>query len=231
LVFTEPHVDIGRNGVLPANEKDALEHANDLDMMHAMGEAKWKFMTQAEALIHGDLHTGSVMVMAKSGDQGESIAKAFDSEFAFFGPVGFDLGALWANYTLNASRAIALGDEAHAKWVLSLVDNTWNSFEQTFRDRYQDRVDPRIWNERTLEDRLAQWKKDTWLFASAKMSRRIVGLAKVADVEKLEPNLREGAARGILNLSRTLAKRHNETNSTSEFIETAGNVLNQYKTS
>ncbi|MBT5616205.1 MAG: phosphotransferase, partial [Microbacteriaceae bacterium] len=70
LVFTEPHDDIGRNSVLPENEKDAAEHASDPAMIAAMGQAKWIFMTRAEALIHGDLHTGSVMVKASSGDEG-----------------------------------------------------------------------------------------------------------------------------------------------------------------
>jgi len=231
LVFTEPFDDIGRNSVLPENEKDALEHANDANMIEAMGEAKWKFMTSAEALIHGDLHTGSVMVMAKNGDQGESVSKAFDSEFAFYGPVGFDLGALWANYTLNAARGIALGNEDHANWGLSLIDQTWQSFEQTFRKLYEGRVDSRVWKEGLLESRLEQWKSDAWLFAAAKMSRRIVGLAKVADVEQLEPNLREGAARGILNLSRTLVAERKQSTETSHFIKVAGDTLHKFKTS
>lgn len=231
LVFTEPHDDIGRNAVLPENEKDAREHANDSEMIHAMGEAKWKFMTSSEALIHGDLHTGSVMVMAKNGNEGESLSKAFDPEFGFYGPVGFDLGALWANYTLNASRGIALGNEDHASWALSLIDQTWQSFEQTFRKLYEDRIDARVWQSGMLEDRISQWKSDAWLFAAAKMSRRIVGLAKVADVEQLEPNLREGAARGILNLGRTIAKERNNSTDTSDFIKLAGDTLHKFKTS
>ena len=230
LVFTEPHDDIGRNAVLPENENDAQEHANDASMIHAMGEAKWKFMTSAEALIHGDLHTGSVMVMAKNGDEGESLSKAFDSEFAFYGPVGFDLGALWANYTLNASRGIALGNEDHANWSLSLIDETWQGFEKTFRKLYESRIDSRVWKAEMLEDRLNQWKADAWLFAAAKMSRRIVGLAKVADVEQLEPNLREGAARGILNLARSLAKERHNSTSTEHFVKLAGDTLHHFKT-
>ena len=39
FVFTEPHDDIGRNKVLPTNEKDAAEHANDKTMIDAMGLA------------------------------------------------------------------------------------------------------------------------------------------------------------------------------------------------
>ena len=230
LVFTEPHNDIGRNSVLKENEKDAQEHANDVGMIRAMGEAKWKFMTSAEALIHGDLHTGSVMVAATNGIEGPSVSKAFDSEFAFYGPVGFDLGALWANYTLNAARSVALGNDDYADWALSLINETWVGFETTIRSRYNDRLDKRVWREGMLEDRLSQWKRDAWLFSAAKMSRRIVGLAKVADVEQLEPSIRIGAARGTLNLARTLVAKMGDSTSIENYVAIAHETLHRYKT-
>ena len=230
LVFTEPYDDIGRNSVLPSNEVDAQALANDAVMIQAMGEAKWKFMTNAEALIHGDLHTGSVMVRALNGDQGPSLAMAFDSEFSFYGPIAFDIGALWANYTLAAARAVALGNVEFAEWVMSLVGKTWDSFANRFSELYESRVDSRVWKAEMLEDRLAEWKSDAWLFAAAKMSRRIVGLAKAADIETLEPSLREGAARGVLELSRRLVTERNSDTSTSSFEALARETLTKHKT-
>ena len=52
-----------------------------------------------EALIHGDLHTGSIMVT-------ENETRVIDPEFAFYGPMGFDLGAVIANLLMSylASR-------------------------------------------------------------------------------------------------------------------------------
>jgi 5-methylthioribose kinase len=230
LVFTEPHDDIGRNAVLPANEADAAEHARDQVMRDAMGEAKWIFMTKAEALIHGDLHTGSVMVRAHSGSGGPAESKAFDSEFAFYGPVAFDIGALWANYTLSAARWVALGDDDMAAWVLNLVDETWSAFEERFRALYPGRSDARVWSDATLENVLAQWRNEAWLFAAAKMSRRIVGLAKAADIETLDPSLREGAARGVLRLARQLVVERHQGSQPSRFIHLASQVLHENKT-
>ena len=46
-------------------------------------------MGSPEALIHGDLHTGSIMVT-------ESETRVIDPEFAFYGPMGFDVGAVSA---------------------------------------------------------------------------------------------------------------------------------------
>ena len=229
LVFTEPHDDIGRNSVLPANEKDAADHANDSDMINAMGQAKWLFMTQAEALIHGDLHTGSVMVK-HSGEGNQAESKAFDSEFAFYGPVAFDLGALVANYTLSAARWIALGDDGMAKWSLNLIDETWSAFDSSFRALYPTRLDARVWKDELMESLLERWRNEMWLFAAAKMARRIVGLAKVADIETLEPELREGAARGMLRLSRQVASARHNDSSPAALISLAGSVLHDNAT-
>lgn len=55
-----------------------------------------KFLTQAQALLHGDLHTGSIFVTPES-------TKVIDPEFAYYGPIGFDIGAVLANLLLNAA--------------------------------------------------------------------------------------------------------------------------------
>jgi 5-methylthioribose kinase len=202
LVFTEPVVDAGRNAVLPGNAADAADLAADPVFRAAMGEARWRFTTQAEALIHGDLHTGSVMVRAPHGTTEVDSVKAFDSEFAFYGPIAFDLGALTANYTFAAARALALGEDDRAGWALELVDRTWNSFAAETRRRAADWPDRRVWDEDFAAARLDRWRRETWLFASAKLARRIVGAAKVRDIETLEPDLRVGAARGVLRVAR-----------------------------
>lgn len=208
LVLTEPTRPAGRNSVLPANEKDARALEEDTDTVREMGWLKWQFMTQAEALIHGDLHTGSVMVRAATDGRPRS-TKVFDSEFAFYGPAGFDLGLAYANYVIAAARAFALGEDERAAWALGLIAETWDAFERTFRELWPGRVDPRVFTERTLEDFLAKTKVDGIGYGAAEAMRRIVGLAKTADIQTLPENLREGAARGVLLGARMMAKtRH-----------------------
>jgi len=48
------------------------------------------FQTEKECLIHGDLHTGSVMI------KHENLA-IIDAEFSLWGPLGFDIGTLLAH--------------------------------------------------------------------------------------------------------------------------------------
>lgn len=227
LVFTEPYVDAGRNRVLPANEPDARELANDAEMVRQMGWAKWQFMTQAEALIHGDLHTGSVMVR---GDAASRSTKVIDSEFSFYGPVGFDLGALWANYVIAAARACALGDSDRAAWCLSLLAGTWDAFEAEFRRIWPQRRDPRVFTDRTLDDYLAKVRLDTAGFAAAKAARRIVGLAKASDIETLDEGRREGAARGVLLAARMLATVRHSSSDPVQLAARVGDLLDSNRT-
>ena len=52
-----------------------------------------KFASNTETMCHGDLHSGSIMC---TNDQ----TRVIDPEFAFYGPMGFDLGMLLANFLM-----------------------------------------------------------------------------------------------------------------------------------
>ena len=221
LVFTEPVFDIGRNEVLPENASDAADLAADAVFTAAMAEAKWRFMTQAEALIHGDLHTGSVMVRGADGTIADSV-KAFDSEFAFYGPIGFDLGALFANYGFAAARATALGEPERAAWALQLVGETWEAFEAEFLRLSEAWHETRLFDAAFARRRLDRIRRESFLFAAAKMARRIVGAAKVRDIETLEPELRAPAARSVLLAARSLATEWEQSTSIEQFHALVG---------
>ena len=211
LVFTEPYFPADRNSYLPENKADAEAIINDKQMALEIGQLKYKFMTSAEALLHGDLHTGSVMV--KSDASGKAIStRAFDSEFSFYGPIGFDIGACFANFYIALARATALGRTTHADYISALPEELWCAFEKNFRTLWPSRVDKRVFSDQLLEELLAQWKVDAIGFAAAKMVRRIVGLAKTSDIETLEPDLRIGAARGVLRAAQlAVRERHSNT--------------------
>ena len=211
LVFTEPYFPADRNSYLPENKVDAEAIINDKQMALEIGQLKYKFMTSAEALLHGDLHTGSVMV--KSDASGKAIStRAFDSEFSFYGPIGFDIGACFANFYIALARATALGRTTHADYISALPEELWRAFEKNFRTLWPSRVDKRVFSDQLLEELLAQWKVDAIGFAAAKMVRRIVGLAKTSDIETLDPDLRIGAARGVLRAAQlAVRERHSNT--------------------
>ena len=52
-----------------------------------------KFIERSQALLHGDMHTGSLMVT-------QDTTYAIDAEFAVYGPIAFDVGKFMANLLL-----------------------------------------------------------------------------------------------------------------------------------
>ena len=229
LVFSEPYVDAGRNRVLKANQRDADDLAADEGMVREIGWLKWQFMTQAESLLHGDLHTGSVMVKPPAVGT-ERSTKVIDSEFAFYGPIGFDIGALWGNYLIAAARAFALAEDTRAYWCLALVSETWRAFESEFSRLWPNVRDRRVFRDRTRDDLIAKVRLDSWGYAAAKAARRVVGLAKASDIETLDERAREGAARGVLRTARLMATTRHTSSDPDRIIELAGNVLTDNRT-
>jgi len=63
VIFTEPYFDVAHNRwTSPQLDKDVQAIRSDLELKKAIGHLKAKFLDSTEALLHGDLHTGSVMV-------------------------------------------------------------------------------------------------------------------------------------------------------------------------
>src|SRR5689334_4618413 len=95
LIFTEPYFKAEQNRwTSPWLDATAASFREDLDLHVAVSRLKLKFMSQPETLIHGDLHTGSIMVTA-------SDTRVIDPEFAFYGPMAFDVGAILANLIMS----------------------------------------------------------------------------------------------------------------------------------
>jgi 5-methylthioribose kinase len=128
LIFTDPY------RIAPLNrwtspELDGLAAAfrADAPLKVAVQELKWAFLTRGEALLHGDLHTGSVMVT-------EADTRIIDAEFAFFGPIGFDIGAVLANLMLSYLAQNGHPGEpdaiaAYRRWLLDTIEAVWIGFE------------------------------------------------------------------------------------------------------
>jgi 5-methylthioribose kinase len=219
LVFSEPYVDTERNWFQAALLPDLAELHDDDAFVCAMGELKYAFMTQAEALVHGDLHTGSVMVRA------DGSTKAFDSEFAYYGPVGFDLSCLWGNYLFALARARALGREPLAGWLRGLPRETWEAFESELRALWPRRVDPRVFTDAFLERWLRKVHADAVGMTAAELCRRTLGLAHVSDIETLPERERERAVRALLRVARRIAPARAEIASADVLVAITDELL------
>jgi len=198
LIFTDPY-RIAEQNRWTAPYLDGLAAAlrDDMDLHVAISRLKLKFMASPEALLHGDLHTGSIMVT-------ESQTRVIDPEFAFYGPMGFDVGAVLANllmaYFASAGHERAPGERAAFEaWVLQTVETVWSEFARKFLELWRAQGTGDAYPislfagekgaARLEAERQAYMQRlftDTVGFAAAKTIRRIFGLAHNIDFELIE---------------------------------------------
>lgn len=173
--------------------KELLE---DGEFMIQIGELKYNFRTTHEGLIHGDLHTGSVMV---EGDE----LRVFDAEFARYGPIAWDLGEFIAHLRI---ADVAHSIDGHGRVVAGraeLPSKFWRSFASELRRGWERR------NDLTLSDKyLDRWldhqRVMTARYAGAEIARRITGVGKAALVEVLPEDQMLEASRRLLDEARLL---------------------------
>ncbi|MDD3142505.1 MAG: S-methyl-5-thioribose kinase, partial [Lachnospiraceae bacterium] len=92
LVYSEPFIDYNkRNNVFPPIADFVKTELYEDKALHLeAAKCKFDFMNNAQSLIHGDLHTGSIFI-------NQEHTYVFDPEFAFYGPMGYDIGNVIAN--------------------------------------------------------------------------------------------------------------------------------------
>jgi 5-methylthioribose kinase len=238
LVFTDPYRIAKLNRwTTPQLDDLALAFRQDGALKTIAQRLKLKFLTSAEALIHGDLHSGSIMATPED-------TRVIDPEFAFYGPMGFDIGAVIGNLLLAF-----LSQEGHESspgvrkeyrnWLLQTVEETWNRFEQRFLELWQEQASGDAYHASLFADTcsceaLATEKRnylqrlfhDSVGFAGVKMIRRILGLAHVEDLEAIkDPDLRARCERKSLRLGRLLVL---ESESFSKITEVTAAARQEY---
>jgi 5-methylthioribose kinase len=196
LVFSDPYFAAPMNRHTPGLDGIVARLRGDLSLKVAAQHLKLAFASRAETMLHGDLHTGSIMVT-------ESEARVIDPEFATYGPIGFDVGMLIANFLMahfsQPGHAAAPGARAGQQdWLLSVVETLWRSFTSEFRHLWRTERSGMLYQaslyedqghalgaEQALEDMLGRIWTDMLGFCGVEMHRRILGLAHNADFERI----------------------------------------------
>ena len=178
LVFMEPYNDLNhRNNVYPPNFDFVKKELYEDEVLHLkVAKLKFAFMTNAQALIHGDLHTGSIFIK-------EDGLKVFDSEFGIFGPMGYDIGNVIANLIFAYCNGIAYDKKEFADWTLEAVKDVIDMFTEKYNRRFDELVtEPMAMVKGFKEYYLKKILKDTAGFTGTELHRRTVGMANVADI-------------------------------------------------
>lgn len=220
LVLTDPYINAESNYINPYIMEDAKKLWERKEVRLETTKLKNIFITKAEALLHGDLHTGSIFIT-------EDSMKVFDTEFAFYGPYSYDIGLLFANFILNYSSWEGRNDKSkdeikeYRKYILNSIEEIWDEFEKCFR---------KVWDEagKEISTKVEDYKDyyinnlihETIGFSACEVMRRVLGMAHVPDLDSIE-NLehRARAQRLALNIGQVMLLKRNEINVIKELTE------------
>ncbi|MER9575449.1 S-methyl-5-thioribose kinase [Mesorhizobium sp. M0189] len=233
LVFSDPYFDAKMNRhTSPQLDGIVAELRADRDLKVEAQRMKHLFAANAETLLHGDLHSGSIMVT-------DTETRMIDPEFAFYGPIAFDVGMLLANFWMAFFSQ--RGHEQNSKrdamraYLLDVTVDTWSAFRAEFshlwrtertgilyqKSLFEDQGD-RLGAEQALDHMLHSIWTDLLGFAGVEVHRRILGLAHNADFETIaDQYLRARCEAKALKFGRHLAVNRRQIHSIDEVNQLA----------
>lgn len=223
LVFTDPYFAAPLNRHTPGLEPWIAPLRADRALRIAAQEAKHAFLARTETLVHGDLHSGSVMV-TPGDDLAPGDTRVIDPEFALYGPFGFDVGMVIGNLLLaffaqSGLEAAAGGRDGYRAHVLGQIGEVWQVFAAEFCQLWRSERTGILYPRSLFEDAgdgpgaeaaLALVLRGIWtdalVFCGVEMHRRILGLAHVEDMEAIvDPSRRLRCEARALEAGRIIA--------------------------
>ncbi|ESX83034.1 S-methyl-5-thioribose kinase [Mesorhizobium sp. M0563] len=233
LVFSDPYFDAKMNRhTSPQLDGIVAELRADRDLKVEAQRMKHLFAANAETLLHGDLHSGSIMVT-------DTETRMIDPEFAFYGPIAFDVGMLLANFWMAFFSQ--RGHEQNGKrdamraYLLDVTVDTWSAFRAEFSHLWRTERDGMLYQKSLFEDQgdrlgaeqaLDHMLHSIWTdllgFAGVEVHRRILGLAHNADFETIaDQDLRARCEAKALKFGRHLAVNRRQIHSIDEVNQLA----------
>ena len=218
LVLTEPYYDYkGRNILTPGNEAFVRTFLYEDEALHTeVAKLRLGFMNNAQALLHGDLHSGSIFLNDRD-------LKVLDPEFAFYGPMGYDIGNVignlffaWANKAFTSPEQHDLIDDL-ARCIAEIWDKTCEKLSR----RYDELVALPLY--RTPDFRrawLASVMADSAGYAGTEIIRRTVGDSKVLELNSVtDLTVKIPMERALLKLGISLIKQRESFRSGQELTD------------
>ena len=218
LVLTEPYYDYkGRNILFPGNEDFVREYLYEDEALHAeVALLRLNFMNNAQALLHGDLHSGSIFINEKG-------LKVLDPEFAFYGPMGYDIGNVignlffaWANKAFTAS-----GETEAITAIETCIADTWDLTQEKLKAKYDACVTLPLYRVPAFKNAyLNSIMADSAGYAGTEIIRRTVGDSKVMEVTSVsDPKQRIPMERALVKLGIALIKNRRSFRAGHELTE------------
>ncbi len=230
FVFSNPYMESPENKWNPLVDAEVKAVRTNSPLKVAIAEVKESYMTHAQALIHSDLHTGSLMV-------NEDETRVIDPEFAFFGPMGFDVGAVLENLVLNYLSHYAHTPDPKVRaeyqtYLLELLRGAWNEFARKLEELWisnncGELPPASYWDFAGGQDAFAEFRRryilsllhDTAGHGGCKMLRRMMGIVSVWDITSIQDlHQRALAERLAIKIGSRWVLERNQINSVEDLI-------------
>jgi 5-methylthioribose kinase len=214
LIFADPYFDSPTNDFEDDLKEDARALWADSALKLEAAGLRKIFLNEAEALLHGDLHTGSIFAS-------DAETKVIDPEFAFYGPAGFDIGQVIANLLFQS-----IANPEKTELIDNHIETFWNTFSDEFsRLWHKDNKDPFAGTDGFLSAVLQKYWADAAGFAGCELIRRTIGLAHVADLDGIDDKeWRLSAKRAALAAGRNLILQRREIADAKELCRIVSSV-------
>lgn len=230
FVFTAPYMQDPTNRHNAEINEEVVRIRHDSAFKIKASELKYIFMNKSEALIHGDLHTGSVML-------NDTETFVIDSEFAFFGPIGFDVGAVFGNLLIAYCSYLVREDKEYQEWLLKSALDVLKSFEAKFRALMDSATNSAAFCAPYfdgMDDARAEFSDkmmrqifcETIGFAGCKMMRRQMGVAHALDIESIEDVAQRAIAeKAVIKIAREFVVHYQELDNVNEVFDAIKRTL------
>ena len=217
FIFTFAFMEHETNDSLSKNSDDFKALIEDTVFKKEVLSLKYKFMTQNDALLHGDFHTGSIMINEKE-------TFVIDPEFSFIGPFGFDIGALFANLcTSYVSHVLQKASPSYLEYLLQNLSELLEKFEEKFLNLWIKQEESALLTKGFIRnEEMLSYKKEFVLgifrdsigFAGCKIARRIFGASGVLEIRNIKDEvLKKEVMHICLNIAKRFVKENKKLSS------------------
>lgn len=228
LVFTEPYYNYkNRNIITEGEEAFVAENLYQNEYLKGqVGLLRDRFMNEAQAMIHGDLHSGSIFI-------NENGIKVIDPEFSFYGPIGYDVGNVIGNLFLAwANKLTTASDQKEfLNWIENTIRDIYDQMKEQFGLKYDSLVTCPLYNAHFKKTYIDEIMADAMGYAGTEMIRRTVGDTKTLEITSVADHSKRVLLDKLLILSgMRFIERRNQymqgSDITDEFERTVSELWN-----
>lgn len=222
LVLTEPYYNYKGRNIFDPSLKSFVEQNlySNSELKANVGMLRNNFMNNAQALLHGDLHSGSIFVNHEG-------IKVIDPEFAFYGPMGYDIGNVIGNlifhYIIHLEKCLADGlpEDSFTRWIEKTIASIFDLTFIKMEARFDEMVSFPLYRERKFKNKyLASVAADSLGFAGTEVIRRTIGDSKVSEINAIDDDqVRNSVSRVLVKSGINLVLNRNDYTKGSQIVQ------------